>query len=45
MKELTLVLGLTLPILLDLDIELCNITIAVIVWIYEVIKWYRTELL
>ena len=39
MKALTLILALTLPIIWGLDITICNIVIAVTVWVIEVAKW------
>ena len=39
MKSLTLILALTLPIIFELDITLCNIAIAVAIWVIEVAKW------
>lgn len=39
MKNLTLILALTLPIILSLDLTLCNIAIATAIWVIEVVKW------
>lgn len=39
MKALTLILALTLPIIWELDLTFCNIAIAVVIWVIEVIKW------
>lgn len=39
MKSLTLILALTLPIIFELDLTLCNIAIAVTIWVAEVVKW------
>lgn len=39
MKKLTLILALTLPIILGLDLVFCNIAIAVAIWVIEVVKW------
>lgn len=41
MKSLTLILALTLPVVFDMNTDLCNIGIAVSVWIIEVIKYVR----
>lgn len=39
MKNLTLILALTLPIILGLDLTFCNILIAIAIWGIEVVKW------
>lgn len=39
MKNLTLILALTLPIILGLNLTFCNIVIAIVIWVIEVIKW------
>ena len=39
MKAVTLILALTLPIIWGVDLTLCNIAIAVSVWVIEVAKW------
>lgn len=39
MKALTLILALTLPIIFELDLTICNIAIAVVIWAIEVAKW------
>lgn len=39
MKNLTLILALTLPIILGLDLTFCNIVIAIAIWAIEVVKW------
>lgn len=39
MIELLLMTALLLPIILGLDVELCNIVIAIAVWIVAVIKY------
>lgn len=44
MKTLTLILALTLPIILGLDLTVCNIAIAVTIWIIEVIKWMNDNI-
>lgn len=43
MKALTLILALTLPIIWGLDLTCCNITIAVFIWAYEVVKWLNDK--
>lgn len=43
MKNLTLILALTLPIVLSLDLTFCNIVIAVAIWASEVIKWMNDK--
>lgn len=44
MKTLTLILALTLPIILGLDLTFSNIAIAVALWIIEVIKWMNDNI-
>lgn len=44
MKTLTLILALTLPIIWGLDLTFCNIAIAVVLWIIEVIKWMNDNI-
>lgn len=44
MKTLTLILALTLPIVWGLDLTVCNIYIAVALWIIEVIKWMNDNI-
>lgn len=44
MKTLTLILALTLPIILGLDLTFCNIAIAVVLWIIEAIKWMNDNM-
>ena len=45
MKEFLLMTALLLPIILGLDVGLCNVVIAVAVWITTIIKWvYDKEL-
>lgn len=39
MKALTLILALTLPIIWELDLTFCNIVIAVMICVIEVVKW------
>lgn len=39
MKNLTLILALTLPFILGLDLTFCNIAIAVVILVIEVVKW------
>ena len=39
MKAVTLILALTLPVICGIDLTLCNIAIAVAVWVIEVAKW------
>ena len=39
MKELTIVIALLLPIILGLDVELCNILIAVMIWAGMIANW------
>lgn len=43
MKNLTLILALTLPIILGLDLTFCNIIIAVMIWVIDVIKWMNDK--
>lgn len=43
MKALTLILALTLPIIWGLDLTCYNITIAVFIWAYEVVKWLNDK--
>lgn len=39
MKEFLLITALLLPIVLGLDIGLCNVVIAVAIWITTIIKY------
>lgn len=39
MKALTLILALMLPIIWGLDLTVCNIAIAVAIWVIEVATW------
>lgn len=39
MKNLTLILALTLPIIWGLDLTICNSFITLMVWGVEVVKW------
>lgn len=39
MKEFLLMTALLLPIILGLDVGLCNIVIAVAIWIVTIIKY------
>ena len=39
MKSLTLILALTLPIIWGADLTCSNITIAILIWGFEVAKW------
>lgn len=39
MKALTLTLALTLPIIFGLDLTFSMITIAVAIWVFEVVDW------
>lgn len=43
MKELTLTLALTLPIIFGLDLQMSNISIALVIWVITVIKWINEE--
>lgn len=43
MKALTLTLALMLPIIWDLDLTFCSITIAVTIWAIEAIKWMNDK--
>lgn len=43
MKALTLILALILPIIWELDLKFCNIVIAVMIWVSEVIKWMNVK--
>lgn len=39
MKEFLLITALLLPIVLGLDVGLCNVVIAVAIWITTIIKY------
>lgn len=43
MKELTLTLALTTPIIFGLDLQATNIIIAFVIWIITAIKWLNEE--
>nr|DAH51817.1 MAG TPA: hypothetical protein [Caudoviricetes sp.] len=43
MKEFLLMTALLLPIILGLDVGLCNIVIAVAIWIVTIIKYVYKE--
>ncbi len=45
MKCLTLILALTLPIIWGLDLTICNVFIALMVWGVEVVKWMNNEVI
>lgn len=45
MKSLTLILALTLPIICGLDLTICNVFIACMVWGVEVVKWMNNEVI
>lgn len=43
MKATLLILALLLPIIWGADVTCSNITIAVFIWAYEVVKWLNDK--
>lgn len=45
MKSLTLILALTLPIVWGLDLTICNVFIAIMIWGLKVVEWMNCEVI
>lgn len=45
MKNLTLILALTVPIIWGLDLTICNVFIALTIFGIEVVKWMNNEVI